>query len=88
VVTSTGVAGRLVRVAGSATHVVVEPGPADAVPVVLTAGLGGAWYDWDPVVPLLVGSAPVLRFDRRSAGRNPRRCRRRWPARSSASGPC
>ena len=62
------VPGRLVRVAGAATHVVVEPGPADAVPVVLSAGLGGAWYDWDRVVPLLAGLAPVIRFDRPGLG--------------------
>ncbi|HET9168921.1 MAG TPA: alpha/beta hydrolase [Actinospica sp.] len=60
--------GRLVRLAGSATHVVVEPGPRAAVPVVLTSGLGGAWYDWDRVVPLLAGLAPVLRFDRPGLG--------------------
>ncbi|HEX4789521.1 MAG TPA: alpha/beta hydrolase [Actinospica sp.] len=60
--------GRLVRVGGQALHVVVEPGPADAVPVVLASGLGGAWYDWDPVVPLLAGHAPVLRFDRPGLG--------------------
>ena len=60
--------GRLLRLAGSATHVVVEPGPRSAVPVVLTSGLGGAWYDWDRVVPLLAGLAPVLRFDRPGLG--------------------
>lgn len=60
--------GRLVRVAGTATHVVFEPGPAHAVPVVLSSGLGGAWYDWDRVVPLLAGRAPVLRFDRPGLG--------------------
>lgn len=60
--------GRLLRLAGSATHVVVEPGPADVPPVVLSSGLGGAWYDWDRVVPLLAGLAPVLRFDRPGLG--------------------
>jgi pimeloyl-ACP methyl ester carboxylesterase len=58
----------MVRVAGLATHVVVEPGPADVPPVVLSSGLGGAWYDWDRVVPLLAGLAPVLRFDRPGLG--------------------
>lgn len=62
------VPGRLIRLAGSATHVVVEPGPADVPPVVLSSGLGGAWYDWDRVVPLLAGLAPVLRFDRPGLG--------------------
>jgi pimeloyl-ACP methyl ester carboxylesterase len=60
--------GRLIRLAGTATHVVVEPGPADVPPVVLTSGLGGAWYDWDRVVPLIAGLAPVLRFDRPGLG--------------------
>ena len=60
--------GRLIRLGGSATHVVVEPGPAEVPPVVLSSGLGGAWYDWDRVVPLLAGLAPVLRFDRPGLG--------------------
>jgi pimeloyl-ACP methyl ester carboxylesterase len=58
----------MVRVAGLATHVVVEPGPADVPPVLLSSGLGGAWYDWDRVVPLLAGLAPLLRFDRPGLG--------------------
>jgi pimeloyl-ACP methyl ester carboxylesterase len=58
----------MVRIDGLATHVVVEPGPADVPPVVLSSGLGGAWYDWDRVVPLLAGLAPVLRFDRPGLG--------------------
>lgn len=62
------VPGRLVRVGGRAVHVVAEPGPAEATPVLLSAGLGGAWYDWDPVVPLLAGAAPLLRFDRPGLG--------------------
>ena len=47
------VPGRLVQVAGSAHHVVVDEGPDDVPPVLFTSGLGGAWYDWDAVVPLL-----------------------------------
>jgi pimeloyl-ACP methyl ester carboxylesterase len=65
---ATRIPGRLIRLAGSATHVVVEPGPAQAVPVLLSSGLGGAWYDWDRVVPLLAGLAPLLRFDRPGLG--------------------
>ena len=65
---ATRIPGRLVRLAGSAVHVVVEPGPADAPPVLLSSGLGGAWYDWDRVVPLLAGTGPVLRFDRPGLG--------------------
>ena len=65
---ATRIPGRLVRLAGSATHVVVEPGPAHVPPVLLSSGLGGAWYDWDRVVPLLAGLAPLLRFDRPGLG--------------------
>lgn len=62
------VPGRLVRVAGSAIHVVVEEGPDGVPPVVFTSGLGGAWYDWDAVVPLLAGRATLVRFDRPGLG--------------------
>lgn len=43
---------------------VLEDGPADAPPVVLTSGLAGAVTDWDPLTRLLAPSARVLRFDR------------------------
>jgi len=62
------VPGRLIQLAGSATHVVVEPGPEHVPPIVFSSGLGGAWYDWDRVVPLLAGAAPILRFDRPGLG--------------------
>jgi pimeloyl-ACP methyl ester carboxylesterase len=58
----------MVRVAGSAHHVVVDEGPQDAPVVVFTSGLGGAWYDWDAVVPLLAGRATLVRFDRPGLG--------------------
>jgi pimeloyl-ACP methyl ester carboxylesterase len=62
------VPGRLVSVAGSVHHVVVDEGPDAAPPVVFTSGLGGAWYDWDAVVPLLAGRATLVRFDRPGLG--------------------
>lgn len=62
------VPGHLVRVAGSAHHVVVDEGPEDGPTVVFTSGLGGAWYDWDAVVPLLAGRATLVRFDRPGLG--------------------
>ena len=62
------VPGRLVQVAGSAHHVVVDEGPDGVPPVVFTSGLGGAWYDWDAVVPLLAGRATLVRFDRPGLG--------------------
>lgn len=65
------VPGRLVRVAGLATHVVAKTGPAGgaAGPAVLcSSGLGGAWYDWNLVLPRLAERAPALCFDRPGLG--------------------
>ncbi|HLK42595.1 MAG TPA: alpha/beta hydrolase [Thermoleophilia bacterium] len=64
------VPGQLLRVAGTVHHVVVDPGTqgSDSVPVVFASGLGGAWYDWDSVVPLLAGRATLVRFDRPGLG--------------------
>jgi pimeloyl-ACP methyl ester carboxylesterase len=62
------VPGRMLRVAGTAHHVVVDEGPEDTPPVVFSSGLGGAWYDWDAVVPLLAGRATLVRFDRPGLG--------------------
>ncbi|MFI6683752.1 alpha/beta fold hydrolase [Streptomyces sp. NPDC050485] len=54
-----------VRVGGVPHHVVVEgAGPV----VVLSAGLGMSWFDWDPVVPLLAPHHTVVRFDRPGHG--------------------
>lgn len=47
---------------------VLEDGPADAPPVVLTSGLAGALADWDPLTRLLAPSLRVLRFDRPGIG--------------------
>lgn len=59
-------AARFVRVDGVPLHVVVEgAGP----PVVLSAGLAMAWFDWDPVAELLVAAGrTVVRFDRPGHG--------------------
>ncbi|MFE4259951.1 alpha/beta fold hydrolase [Streptomyces sp. NPDC056883] len=59
--------GRFVRLPdGVALHVLVEgSGP----PVVLSAGLAMAWFDWDPVAELLVAAGrTVVRFDRPGHG--------------------
>ncbi|MFJ3910166.1 alpha/beta fold hydrolase [Streptomyces vinaceus] len=58
--------GRFVRVDGVPLHVVVEgSGP----PVVLSAGLAMAWFDWDPVAAILVAQGrTVVRFDRPGHG--------------------
>jgi pimeloyl-ACP methyl ester carboxylesterase len=60
--------GRFVRVGGTAHHAVVDDGPRGTPAVVFTSGLGGAWYDWDAVVPLLAGRATLVRFDRPGLG--------------------
>ncbi|MYT18842.1 hypothetical protein GTW69_00795, partial [Streptomyces sp. SID7760] len=62
---------------GVALHVVVEgrrgAGGSGAAwsgpPVVLSAGLAMAWFDWDPVAALLVAQGrTVIRFDRPGHG--------------------
>ncbi|WP_424214040.1 alpha/beta fold hydrolase [Streptomyces sp. BI20] len=55
------------RVDGSPLHVLVEgTGPV----VVLSAGLGLGWFDWDPVAALLAPDHTVVRFDRPGHGRS------------------
>ncbi|MFI1176584.1 alpha/beta fold hydrolase [Streptomyces melanogenes] len=54
-----------VRIDGVPHHVVVEgSGP----PVLLSAGLGMAWFDWDEVAALLAPHRTVVRFDRPGHG--------------------
>lgn len=54
-----------VRIDGVPHHVAVTgTGPV----CVLSAGLGLAWFDWDPVVELLSPSRTVVRFDRPGLG--------------------
>lgn len=51
---------------GTALHVVRDgtSGPW----VLITQGLAGAWFDWDPVVPLLADDVRLIRFDRPGLG--------------------
>ncbi|KIF03129.1 hydrolase, partial [Streptomyces sp. RSD-27] len=57
--------GRFVRVDGTALHTLVEGAGDDGPPVVLSAGLAMAWFDWDEVAALLVAAGrTVIRFDR------------------------
>ncbi|MFH7598340.1 alpha/beta hydrolase [Streptomyces racemochromogenes] len=59
-------AGRFLRVDGVPLHAVVE---GDGPPVVLSAGLAMAWFDWDEVAALLVAAGrTVIRFDRPGHG--------------------
>ncbi len=60
----------LTPVGGVPVHVVSD-GAGDP-PVLLVAGVGEAWFDWDPVLPLLVGRHRVVRFDRPGLGASPR----------------
>ncbi|MFD9484274.1 alpha/beta fold hydrolase [Streptomyces sp. NPDC059991] len=54
-----------VRIDGVPHHVVVAgSGP----PVLLSAGLGMAWFDWDEVAALLAPHRTVVRFDRPGHG--------------------
>jgi pimeloyl-ACP methyl ester carboxylesterase len=48
----------------------VETGPDDGPVVLVTSGLGGAWFDWDEVVAVLPGCR-VLCFDRPGTGGSP-----------------
>ena len=50
---------------------VVESGPPDGVPLLLTSGLGGAWFDWAPAVALLRDRYRVTVFDRPGLGLSP-----------------
>ncbi|MEV6552958.1 alpha/beta hydrolase [Streptomyces sp. NPDC051597] len=54
-----------VRIDGVPHHVVVA---GDGPPVLLSAGLGMAWFDWDEVAALLAPHRTVVRFDRPGHG--------------------
>ncbi|WP_233358933.1 alpha/beta hydrolase [Thermomonospora amylolytica] len=61
--------GAVVEIAGERIHL-VRAGPPDAPPVLLTSGLGGAWFDWQGVIDAL-DDHRVLCFDRPGAGLSP-----------------
>jgi pimeloyl-ACP methyl ester carboxylesterase len=64
--------GELITAAGAPVHVVVDGDPGDPR-VLLTAGLGGAWFDWLPTVDLLRDTHRVINFDRPGLGGSPGR---------------
>jgi pimeloyl-ACP methyl ester carboxylesterase len=65
---NTRLPGDLVTAGGDRLHVVSEgTGP----PVLLTSGLGGAWFDWMPVTSLLRHRYRVIAFDRPGLGGSP-----------------
>ncbi|MFV2209345.1 alpha/beta fold hydrolase [Actinomadura sp. LOL_016] len=60
----------IVNVGREQVHV-VRSGPVDGPPVLLDSGLGGAWFDWDPVAALLRDAHRVTVFDRPGLGASP-----------------
>ncbi|MFG2006421.1 alpha/beta fold hydrolase [Spirillospora sp. NPDC048911] len=60
----------LENVDGEQVHLVTT-GPADGPPLLLSGGLGGAWFDWQPSVDLLAGRYRVFNFDRPGLGLSP-----------------
>lgn len=62
--------GAIVNVGREQVHV-VESGPADGPPLLLTSGLGGAWFDWAPSVERLRAGHRVTVFDRPGLGLSP-----------------
>ncbi|WP_030165887.1 alpha/beta fold hydrolase [Spirillospora albida] len=60
----------IVNVGREQVHL-VESGPAGGPPLLLSTGLGGAWFDWTPVVRLLEGAYRVMVFDRPGLGLSP-----------------
>lgn len=60
----------IVNVGREQVHV-VESGPTGGVPLLLTSGLGGAWFDWAPTAGLLRDEHRVTAFDRPGLGRSP-----------------
>jgi pimeloyl-ACP methyl ester carboxylesterase len=61
--------GELITLGGDRLHVVSEG--TGAPPVLLSAGLGGAWFDWIPVAERLRDRHRVVSFDRPGLGGSP-----------------
>jgi pimeloyl-ACP methyl ester carboxylesterase len=62
--------GRVENAEGEQVHV-VEYGQGNGPVVLLTAGLGGAWFDWLPTVKLLEDGHRMVAFDRPGLGLSP-----------------
>jgi pimeloyl-ACP methyl ester carboxylesterase len=60
----------LLNLAGSLVHVVTA-GKPDNPPVILSSGLAGAGFDWEPVIALLRDDYRVICFDRPGMGLSP-----------------
>jgi pimeloyl-ACP methyl ester carboxylesterase len=59
------------RPSGPGNVHVVETGRRDGPALLMSTGLGGAWFDWEPTVDLLREAYRVVRFDRPGLGRSP-----------------
>ncbi len=66
---STSLPGELLTIGRDRLHVVAEG--SGAPPVLLSAGLGGAWFDWTAVAELLRDRHRVVAFDRPGLGGSP-----------------
>lgn len=62
----------VIAVAGERMHL-VEAGPADAPPLLLSSGVGGAHFDWTPTIDRLSARYRVCCFDRPGLGLSPPR---------------
>ncbi|GAA2132173.1 alpha/beta fold hydrolase [Actinomadura napierensis] len=65
-----GAVNEIVNVGREQVHV-VEEGPADGPPLLLSSGLGGAWFDWRPSSDLLRDRNRLIAFDRPGLGLSP-----------------
>lgn len=61
--------GELITLGGDRLHIVQEG--SGTPPLLLSAGLGGAWFDWRRVVALLRDRYRVIGFDRPGLGGSP-----------------
>ena len=61
--------GEIITVGRDRLHIVSEG--TGKPPVLLSAGLGGAWFDWIPVTELLRDERQVISFDRPGLGGSP-----------------
>ncbi|WP_395110906.1 alpha/beta fold hydrolase [Actinomadura sp. SCN-SB] len=68
--TGTGYTSTLAEAAGERVDL-IDTGRRDGPPLLITSGLGGAWFDWDPSVALLRDAHRVLIYDRPGLGLSP-----------------
>lgn len=62
--------GLLIEVGGERIHV-VDTGRSDGPPLLLSSGVGGAWFDWQPTIDRLRADHRVICFDRPGLGASP-----------------